>query len=86
MWQTITFFIVINVLSAFIKLSSAKDMPFKISRFNTTLYIFIGGALGMLLASWILKGKTFKSSFVLLTLIENVGVYFLLYKIATYLH
>lgn len=40
----------------------------------------------MLLTSWILKDKAFKPSFVSLSLIENVGVYFLLYEIATHLH
>ena len=86
MWQIITFFVVINALSAFINWANVRDMPFKISRFNTVLYIFIGGACGVLFASWVLKVKTFKTGFVLVALIENVGVYFLFYEIAIHLH
>ena len=62
--------------------SNAKNMSFKISKFNTVLYTFIGGAIGIFLASMILKRKFFKSGMLLIALIENVGVYAALYEIA----
>ncbi len=82
MWQTVIFFFVVNALSGFMAWSKTKDMPFKISKFNMILYTFIGGAMGILIASVILKYKIFKSSTLLIALIENVGVYTILYEMA----
>ncbi len=86
MWQTTIFFFVVNILSAFMIWSNVKDMPFKISKFNTILYALIGGAVGILLALVILKSRFFKLSMVLIALVENVGVYMILYEISIRVH
>jgi uncharacterized membrane protein YsdA (DUF1294 family) len=84
MWQTILFFTVINFLAGIMVFFDYKKTAIKISAFNKILYAFFGGATGILLASKIFKFKMFSSTILTIALIENVGVYILLYKMAIY--
>ncbi len=84
MWQTIIFFVVVNFLSTSMIFLDSKKTSVKISTFNKILYAFFGGAVGILLASKIFKLKTFKNTVVIVALIENIGIYILLYKLAIY--
>ena len=82
MWQIITFFIVINVISSLMTWSKTREMSLKVSKFNQTLYIFFGGAFGVLLVSLITKKKDYKPGFLTLIIFENIGIYILLYELA----
>ncbi len=84
MWQTILFFVVINFLASVIVFFDYKKSTIKISAFNKILYAFFGGATGILLASMVFKIKIFKPAVIIIALIENVGVYILLYEMAVY--
>ncbi|BBJ27202.1 hypothetical protein [Athalassotoga saccharophila] len=82
MWQTITFFIVVNVISSFMTWSKTREMSLKVSKFNQILYTFFGGAFGILLFSFITKQKNYKPIFLTLIILENIGIYILLYELA----
>ncbi len=82
MWQILVFFIVVNTLSAFITWIEREKSTIRVTAFNRTLYLFFGGATGFWIASWILKFKTFKRSTIFVALVENVGVYALLYVLS----
>ncbi len=83
MWQIITFFFVVNIISAFVTWSkSREDASLKVSKFNQTLYTFFGGALGVLLLSALTKKWNYKLYFIILAILENIGVYIVLYELA----
>lgn len=82
MWQIITFFVVVNIISSFMTWSKTKDTFLKVSRLNQMIYTFFGGALGILLLSAFTKKWDYKLSFFILAIIENVGVYIALYELA----
>lgn len=83
MWQTITFFVVINVISSFMTWSKSREnTSLKVSKFNQILYTFFGGAFGVFLLSALTKTWNYKFYFVMLAILENVGVYIVLYELA----
>lgn len=82
MWQTIAFFAVVNALSAFITWNNSKEKTFEVSKFNTILYTFFGGAFGVVLVSYATGKRRFRGVTLLLALAVNIGIYILLYKIA----
>ncbi len=82
MWQTIAFFAVVNALSAFITWNNSKEKAFEVSKFNTILYTFFGGAIGVLFVSSLTKKWKFRLGTLIFALIVNAGIYILLYKIA----
>jgi uncharacterized membrane protein YsdA (DUF1294 family) len=83
MWQTITFFFVVNIISSFMTWSKGRESAsLKVSKFNQMLYTFFGGALGVLLFSALTKKWDYKLSFIILAIFENIGVYIVLYELA----
>lgn len=82
MWQTIFFFVVINSISSLMTWSKNKDLSLKVSKFNHILYTFFGGAFGVLLTSLLTKQRIYKLSFLILIILENVGIYVTLYELA----
>ncbi len=85
MWQTITFFFVVNVISAFMTWSKSREnASLKVSKFNQILYTFFGGALGVLLLSALTKKWDYKLYFIVLAVLENIGVYIVLYELAVH--
>ncbi len=84
MWQILIFFVVINILSAFITWLECEKTTIRVTAFNRILYLFFGGAVGFGIAAWLLKVKMFKRSVVFIALIENVGVYVFLYFLSQF--
>ncbi len=82
MWQTITFFIVVNAISSFVTWSKIKGSSLKVSKFNQMLYIFFGGIFGVIITLLITKEKNYKFTFLTLIILENIGIYIVLYELA----
>lgn len=82
MWQTITFFVVVNIISSFMTWSKTKDTFLKVSKFNQMIYTFFGGTFGIIVLSAFTKKWDYKFSFFMLAIIENIGIYIVLYELA----